>query len=124
MAGNGISTIESRSHLRQNHDFVPQADTISLETVVNMLVQKGVCTVDELFMLEGRVRDKREDEDDMEYLRTKIKVETSKHSSNHNWLKRKFSKYRWSRRLGSKLFGWKWKKVKRASRSDSKSRID
>jgi hypothetical protein len=30
----------------------------------------------------------------------------------HSWLKRKMSKKRWSRRLGTFLFGWEWKKVK------------
>ncbi len=38
-------------------DYVPNADVISLETMVHMMVKKGICTADELFMLEGRVQE-------------------------------------------------------------------
>lgn len=125
MAENGISTVENPTVASNNQNYVPQADSISLETVVNMLVQKKICTVDELFMLEGRIRDKRIEEQQINYVTTKIKSESQRHSSSgHHWLKRRFSKYRWTRRLGARLFGWKWKKVKRSNQHDSSTNLD
>jgi len=89
--------------------FVPNADAISLETVVNVLVKKGVCTFDELYKEESELRLFRQEAQRQEYLRVKSK---SEHSGNH-WLKRWMAKKRWRRRLGTLLFGWQWKKVKR-----------
>jgi hypothetical protein len=48
---NGTENNSSKIH------YVPNADVISLETIVNMMVNKGICTADELFMLEGNVQE-------------------------------------------------------------------
>lgn len=99
-------------------EFVPQGDTISSETIVNILVKKGICTVNEIFAEEGRIRDKNEKLKQEEYKKIR---EISNHHYHHNRnhyhskIKRLFSKRKWTRRLGTALFGWKWKKVKRSS---------
>ncbi|MDZ7261069.1 MAG: hypothetical protein ONB05_02985 [candidate division KSB1 bacterium] len=90
-------------------DFVPQADMISLETVVNMLVKKRLCTVDELFDEERKIREKNLEQ----RYSPVVNIQERSHHSRHSWLKRIMSKRRWTRRLGTFLFGWKWKKVKR-----------
>ncbi len=92
-------------------NLVPEADVISLETVVNMLVQKGICTTNELFMLEGKVQKKNEELNKNNYVAIKNKSSQVR----FHWLKRKMGKRRWTRRLGTALFGWQWKKVKKAN---------
>lgn len=89
--------------------FVPNADVISLETVVHMLVAKGVCTAEELFMLEGRVQDLNLKNKEMNLVSIQNQLDRGRFPG----LKRAMSKHRWSRRLGTLLFGWKWKKVKK-----------
>jgi len=95
-------------------ELVPQGDTISLETIVNILVKKGLCTTEELFKEEGFIRQKREQLEREEY--KKISNINHYQRRHHNsTIKRLFSKRRWTRRLGTALFGWKWKKVKKRS---------
>ncbi|MBN1351987.1 hypothetical protein JXJ21_21475 [candidate division KSB1 bacterium] len=100
----------------ESNDIVPQGDTISTEAVVNMLVQKGICTVDEIYMLEGRIREKNKELAREGYSTLHdIGYENGKHSGNHSAVKRWFGKRRWTRRIGAALFGWKWKKVRRST---------
>ncbi|MDZ7330594.1 MAG: hypothetical protein ONB31_01305 [candidate division KSB1 bacterium] len=89
--------------------FVPNADVISLETIVHMLVAKGVCTAEELFMLEGRVQDLNHKSHGMNFVSIQNQLDRGRFPG----LKKAMSKHRWSRRLGTLLFGWKWKKVKK-----------
>lgn len=94
----------------------PAADLVSLETIVNILLRKGICTPEELFEEEQNRRK------DMEATQNISPVQISdaryyngngsRKKAKSNWLKRRMSKYRWSRRLGTWLFGWKWKKVR------------
>jgi len=90
-------------------EFVPNADVISLETLVNMLVAKGICTVEELFMLEGRVQELNQ----KNHTTNIVSIHNQFDRGRFPGLKKAMSKHRWSRRLGTLLFGWKWKKVKR-----------
>ena len=94
----------------------PLADIISLETVVNVLVNKGLCTPEELFEEEQARRHYNRQVKDISLVQTEPGSIThkSKKSRRHkqNWLKRKMSKRRWTRNLGTRLFGWRWKKVK------------
>ena len=92
-------------------NFVPNADVISLETLVNMMVRKGICSVEELFMLEGHVQELNQKETENNF----IKIENKYDRGRFPGLKRTMSKYSWSRRLGTLLFGWKWKKMKKNS---------
>ena len=94
----------------------PLADIISLETVVNVLVKKGICSAEELFEEERRRREYTDDVKGTTVVDTKRKPtdENGRKQSRRkqNWLKRKMSNKRWSRKLGTTLFGWQWKKVK------------
>ncbi len=99
----------------------PIADIISLETVVNMLVQKGVCTAEELYEEERRHREISRQLGKIRIVQTPIDPEQLQREElrkKQNWLKRKMSKHRWSRQLGTKVFGWQWKKVRVAPHVD------
>jgi hypothetical protein len=108
---NSQNTVVSTTH---NH--VPDADNISKETIINMLVSKGICTVDELFMMEGRIRDEKSYSNDGGMV---INIHGIPDRGRFPRLKRSMSKRRWTRRLGTMLFGWKWKKYKKDNYSSS-----
>ncbi|MDZ7264145.1 MAG: hypothetical protein ONB16_06135 [candidate division KSB1 bacterium] len=92
-----------------NWQIVPNADVISPETIVHVLVNKGICTPDELFSLEGRIQKLNETATSNQVVNIQNQYDRGRFPE----LKRAMSKHRWSRRLGSFLFGWKWKKVKK-----------
>ena len=92
------------------NDTVPDADVISLETIVNILVKKKICTKEELFMLEGRIQEQNRNTKKNNF----VSVKKSHDKSGYSGLKRIMCKHRWTRRLGTTLFGWKWKKVKKS----------
>jgi hypothetical protein len=94
----------------KKNDTVPNADIISTETIVNMLVRKGICTAEELFILEGQIQEQNKNVNDNKVISIKNEYDRGRLP----WLKRWMSKRRWTRRLGTALFGWKWKKVKKA----------
>lgn len=109
---------EGAEHLnkRDSSGNSPIADLVSLETIVNVLIRKGLCTAEEL--LEEEQKRRR----DFEETRDTAVVQTNRSESmgtngarpprNASWLKRTMVKRRWTRRLGTFLFGWEWKKVK------------
>jgi len=93
----------------------PIADIVSLETVVNVLVRKGVCTSEELFEEERKLRNYGNKFKEVRVVRTSqdsAVLQREELRRKQNWLKRKMSKRRWSRQLGTRLFGWQWKKVR------------
>jgi hypothetical protein len=100
-----IGTSEDNSNIR----YVPNADVISLETMVHMMVNKGVCTAEELFILEGRVQQLNQKNNSNNF----VPIQNHRDRGRFPALKRAMSKHHWSRRLGTMLFGWKWKKVKK-----------
>ncbi|RMF62322.1 MAG: hypothetical protein D6743_12235 [Calditrichaeota bacterium] len=95
---------------------LPIADIISLETVVNLLVDKGICTLEELYEEEWKRRRHLDGSKGQAYVNVGRDGRESgnmrSHSDRQDWLKKKMIKRRWSRRLGTWLFGWQWKKVK------------
>ena len=91
-------------------DVVANADVISLETVINMMVKKNICSVEELFRMEGKIREQNKNLNKANF----VSIDSSREHSSHTGLKRIMSKRRWTRRLGTALFGWKWKKVKKS----------
>ncbi|NIR47423.1 hypothetical protein GWO43_03000 [candidate division KSB1 bacterium] len=95
----------------------PIADIVSLESVVSLLIRKGVCTPEELFEEERKKHQQQQNMGGVSFVHTKRDSTTGggnqSHRKSQNFLKRKMSKHRWSRKLGTALFGWKWKKVKR-----------
>jgi len=90
-------------------DYVPNADVISIETLVNIMVNKGICTADELFMIEARVQQITQKNSQNNFVPIKNHYQRGRFPG----LKKTMSKNRWLRRLGTALFGWKWKKVKK-----------
>ena len=100
-----IGTNENNSNFR----YVPNADVISLETMVHMMINKGVCTVEELFILEGRVQELNQKNNNNKNF---LPIQNHRDRGRFPALKRAMSKHHWSRRLGTMLFGWKWKKMK------------
>jgi hypothetical protein len=84
-------------------DF-PIADTISLRTVVNLLLRKGVVTVEELLDEESRNLAWEDGPP----------ADVPKTAKGHRaaGLKRLMSKTRLTRRIGTWLFGWRWKRVR------------
>lgn len=89
--------------------FVPNADVISLETIVHIMVNKGICTADELFMLEGNVQELNSADKKTQF----VKIQSNFDRGHFSGLKKSMSKHGWSRKLGTAIFGWKWKKVKK-----------
>ena len=90
-------------------NWVPNANEISIATVVNLLVAKGICTADEIFITEGKIRDEKVyNNSNNSY----INVNNPYDRGRFPGLKKSMSKRRWSRKIGSLLFGWKWKRVK------------
>lgn len=102
---NDIGTSNSNANVH----YVPNADVISLVTLVHMMVNKGICTSEELFVLEGRVQELSQKEKKNNF----IQIQNHYDRGRFPGLKRVMSKHRWSRRIGTLLFGWKWKKVKK-----------
>ena len=100
---NGTENNSSKIH------YVPNADVISLETIVHMMVNKGICTADELFMLEGNVQELNSNDKKSQF----VKIQNNFDRGRFSGLKKNMSKHSWSRKLGTMLFGWKWKKVKK-----------
>ncbi|MDZ7412886.1 MAG: hypothetical protein ONB15_05035 [candidate division KSB1 bacterium] len=84
-------------------DF-PLADTISLRTLVNLLLKKGVVTVQEL--LDEESRNLAWDDE------APPAAGRESRSQRMRGLKRLMSKRRFTRRLGTWLFGWHWKRVR------------
>jgi hypothetical protein len=101
---------------------VPHADLISLQAVVTVLVKKGIVTAEELYEIEKQIRTERREALAAPVVSIPSKPnptsqpshnKTRTHHHRDSGLKRIMSKRRWTRRLGTFLFGWQWKKVKR-----------
>ncbi|NOZ60558.1 MAG: hypothetical protein GXO74_02645 [Calditrichaeota bacterium] len=95
---------------KKTPDAVPNADIISTETIVNMLVRKGICTAEELFILEGQIQEQSKEAKQNKVISIKNEYDRGRFPALKRWM----SKRRWTRRLGTALFGWKWKKVKKS----------
>ncbi|MFQ5709046.1 MAG: hypothetical protein ACE5HO_16435 [bacterium] len=104
-------------------DRLPFVDLISVQSVVNILVKKGICTFDEIFEEERKHKKHKASVRNLAVVPTEGKVQNRTSAATRNgrthkhqmsWFKRKMSKRRLTRKLGSALFGWEWKKVKRS----------
>ncbi len=93
-------------------------DEISTESIVNILIQKGICTAEEILGIEGTIRNHKSFKQVKSGKRKNtanfINIQNPYDRGKYPGLKRYLSKYRWTRRLGTKLFGWKWRKVKKS----------
>ena len=92
-------------------------EEISTESIVNILIQKGICTAEEILEFEGTIRNHKSFKQVKSGKRKNtanfINIQNPYDRGKYPGLKRYLSKYRWTRRLGTKLFGWKWRKVKK-----------
>lgn len=103
-------TVDRKLNGENGNDLLPNADEISTETIVNLLIKKGIVSAEELFMLEGVVRDEQSRLENANY----VKIKNGRDRGKYSGMKRLLSQFKWSRRLGTFLFGWKWKKVKKS----------
>ncbi|MEE4311590.1 MAG: hypothetical protein V2J62_06940 [candidate division KSB1 bacterium] len=103
-------TMERKLNGNNGKELLSNADEISVETIANLLVKKGIVSTEELFMLEGRVREEKTRLENANY----VNVKNSHIRGSYSGFKKLMSQYRWTRRLGTFLFGWKWKKVKKS----------
>jgi hypothetical protein len=88
-------------------------ERISVEAIVAVLVRKGLCSETELIEEEAR-RLQGSRFDDSHYVRIgAVEMDAGHWDRPQHPLRRVFAKYRWSRRLGTALFGWKWKKLRK-----------
>lgn len=101
---------------RGSKESFPIADLVSLESVVNILIRKGLCTPEELYQEEQKRRREFEETQDVPLVQTNREAHGGANgappNSKSSWLKRLMVKRRWTRRLATYLFGWEWKKVK------------
>jgi hypothetical protein len=89
----------------------PVDGAVSISAIVNVMVRKGLCSEAELLQEEHRLRAASRP-DDSHYVRIE-NPEASAWDRPQHPLRKALSKFRWSRRLGTALFGWRWKKLKR-----------
>lgn len=88
-------------------------DEVSLTAVIQVLLQRGLCTEAELLAAENRLRSLRETTGRATFTPVQIPHEHH-HHHDPKLLRRWAAKYWWSRKLGTMLFGWKWHRKKRA----------
>ena len=92
---------------------VPIGQLISKEAVVNVMLRKGLCSEAELLEEERRLRGSNGSFDDSQYVRIPDPESAQSWDRPQHPLRKVFSKFRWSRRLGTAIFGWKWRRVKK-----------
>jgi hypothetical protein len=89
-------------------------DRISVESLAAVLVRKGLCTEAELLEEENLRSAESGRLQNAQYVRIENEEVDAEHWGRpQHPLRRVFAKYRWSRRLGTAIFGWKWKKLKK-----------
>ena len=87
--------------------YVPDysfAQEISTATVVKLLVSKGILSLQEILEEEKKTRSHS-------IINPATTKDKTGHQKNHG-IRKLASKYRWSRRVTSLIFGWQWKKSK------------
>jgi len=91
---------------------------VSLEAVINVLIQRGICTEAELLAEENRLRSLGvpAQEERLESVRfTPVQTYSQRYQyepRDNKPLRRWAAKRAWTRKLGSLLFGWKWHRKK------------
>ena len=89
-------------------------DKISVESLVAVLVRKGLCSEAEVLAEENLRRAESGRLEDSQYVRIDNDDVDAEHWDRpQHPLRKVFAKYRWSRRFGTAIFGWKWKKLKK-----------
>jgi len=99
-------------------------EQVSLAAVIHVLIQRGVCTEDELLTAQNRLETldcgPRAVEAATYFTPVQTHSERERHRHRHadgNRLRSWAAKYSWSRKLGESIFGWKWHRKKSAQKS-------
>jgi hypothetical protein len=109
----GVENVSHPRHEGRSHQLI-SVQRVSVEALVAVLVRRGLCTAAELIEEEARLRSESGRFDDSQYVRIGDGDTHAEHGHRQQHpLRRYFAKYRWTRRLGTALFGWKWKKTKK-----------
>ncbi len=121
LSGNFIHA-EPDVPIQQKMPDIP-LELISSQAVIKVLLAKGLVSLQELSRAEYALRAQKQQERHASshngngtkkhrtYSYGHAYSKDSHHHSKHRWLRKKMAKHRWSRRLGTALFGWKWKRV-------------
>ncbi len=106
---------------RESQDeSVNSLEQVSLAAVIQILIQRGLCTEAELLAEEIRQRstnvsDARLRTSDSYFTPVQTHSERERHRhrrADDNRLRRWAAQYSWSRKVGGLLFGWKWHRKK------------
>ena len=111
---------ERRENDAEPKNGFPATDLVSLESLINVLIRNGICSAEELFEEEQSRRLYLNSTKDFSLVRTGDSKQTQKSSPdkrNRTWLRRKMSRRKWTRKLGSLLFGWEWRKIRNNKRA-------
>lgn len=93
-------------------------DKISLEAVIGVLVQQGLCSEAQLLAEETRLRSVQRTMSDLEFRPVRVTTPPHEKKRKHTF-KQWAAERRWARRLFGWLFGWQWRKYKKKERSGS-----
>ena len=103
-----IPSEDTSQRLKDDVEYeFPLADSISTSTLVNLLIRKGFISVEEL--IEAESKNLEFENTAQQYTRIRVR---RKKKTKWKHLKKLMSRRRWTRRLATKLFGWKWKRIK------------
>ncbi|MGH7496580.1 MAG: hypothetical protein ACREOO_29875 [bacterium] len=93
-------------------------DRISLEALINVMVQQGFCTEEQLLAEEARLRTVHRTVSNLHFRPVRVSSVPGEKQRKHP-IKKWAAERRWARRLGAFLFGWQWRKFKKKERSVS-----
>ncbi|MDQ7063193.1 MAG: hypothetical protein Q9P90_02990 [candidate division KSB1 bacterium] len=110
----------------EDGQFLNFISQISPAALVQVLLNKGIVTLDELERAQMQLHERREKsrpeplpENSATYTfgasQRKRRSRHSHRSFRGSWLKKHMARFRWSRRLGTLLFGWKWKRISKGT---------
>jgi hypothetical protein len=94
------------------------SDKISLEALINVVLQQGLCTEEQLFAEEARLRAVQRTMSNMQFRPVRVSTAPREIQKKHP-VKKWAAERRWARRIGGFLFGWQWRKFKKKERSGS-----
>jgi hypothetical protein len=105
-------------------DGVNSLEQVSLAAVIQVLIQRGICTEAELLAEQNRLETldfgPRTVEAATHFTPVQTHSERERHRHRHedgNRFRRWAAQYAWSRKLGGLLFGWKWHRKKSEQKS-------
>ncbi len=95
-------------------------DSVSLEALINVLVQQGLCTEEQLLAEEARLRAVQSTMANLQHFKpVRVPPALAGGKQKKHPLRTWASQRRWTRQLGTILFGWRWHKYKKKERSGS-----